>query len=457
MSKDKEEQVARRFYRPPGRLGSLAALVVSGALVASGCSGSAATNAPASAADQSPVAAASQAARSGSAAPITLTFWDHSQQAVDLANAYTKAAADFKALYPNVTVNIETTPYDQYHDKLLTALKGGTGPDIMGLDQPWVPEFASAGVLLPVDDLVTKSTAVKQDAFYPSAWDTTLWKGKQYGVPLGVDVWSMLVWNPDLFKAAGLDPKTPPKTWDELLQYAQKLTGNGVFGVALPGAKSEVLSIFMDMFTYSNGGKILNDDGTVAVNSPQAAQALDFLYHKLIKYAPNGAANLDHGTAESLFTSGKVAMMFDGNWAQETLNSQAKFDWQGATVPVPAAGGTFHGATGGWDLAINAKSPNADMAFKFVEYLTTRPEVQDTIAENTPALIAAAANYMPTRKFPAVIQDLAQNGMARPKTPIYNSISLIQQNGIQKIIGGADINATLADMQKEMQDALASQ
>lgn len=441
----------RRFHRPPGRVTALAALVMSGALVVTGCSGSTTTSAHGS-------TAANQAAASGgSALPITLTFWDHSQQAVDLANAYVKAAADFKTLYPNVTVNIQTTPYDQYHDKLMTALKGGTGPDIMGLDQIWVPEFASAGVLLPLDDLVAKSTAVNQNAFYPSAWDTTLWKGKQYAVPLGVDVWSMLVWNPDLFKAAGLDPNTPPKTWDELLQYAQKLTGNGVFGIALPAATSEVLSIFMDMFTYSNGGRILNADGSVAVNSPQAAQALDFLFHKLIKYAPNGAANLDQGGAEALFTSGKVAMMFDGNWAQQTLDSQAKFDWQGATVPVPAAGDTFHGATGGWDLAVNAKSPNADMAFKFIEYLTTRPDVQNTIAENTPALIAAAKQYLPTRKFPAVIQALAETGMARPETPVYNTISTIQQNDIQKIIGGADISATLAQMQKEMQDAIASQ
>jgi multiple sugar transport system substrate-binding protein len=389
--------------------------------------------------------------------PITLTFWDHIQESRDVAANYAKAAEEFKKHYPNVTVNIETTPFDQYHDKLLTAVKGGAGPDIMSLDQPWMPEFAASGVLLPLDDYVAGSDKVNADAFFPAAWDTVQWNGHQWGVPLGIDVWSMLVWNPDLFKAAGLDPTKPPKTWAELLDYAQKLTKDGVFGIALPAAKSEVLSLLMDMFTYSNGGRIMDDAGNVVVNSPEAAAALDFLFKQLIQYAPTGALSLDHGAAEALFTSGKVAMMFDGNWAQETLNSQAKFDWQGEVVPAPTADGTFHGATGGWNLAVNAKSPNADMAYKWIEYLTTTPEIQNGVAANTPAHVESAKTYIANRKFPDVIQALSETGMARPKTAIYPQISEIQQTGIQRIISGETIDAVLGDMQKEMEDALANQ
>lgn len=150
---------------------------------------------------------------------------------------------------------------------------------------------------------------------------------------------------------------------------------------------------------YSNGGAII-EDGNVVIDSPENITTYTYLYNGLVQYAPNGLATLDQGGAEALFTSGAVAMIFNGNWSQETLDAQAVFDWR---MAVPAEGDTFVGATGGWNLAISAESEHADVAFEFIEYLTTTVEVQVGVAANTPAFISAAEVYLETRKYSDVL------------------------------------------------------
>lgn len=386
--------------------------------------------------------------------PITLTFWDHEQSTKEMDAAYESAARAFQEIHPNVTVEIETFPFEQYQEKLLIAVKGNTGPDIMSLDQPWVPQFAESGLVAPLDDYIADSETVSEDEFYSAAWDSTLWKDKQWAVPLGFDVWEELLWNPDLFSAAGLDPDVPPATWEELLEYAEALTGDGQYGIVLPSAMSEVIPVFNNAFIYSNGGAIIDESGAVVIDSPENLETYTYLYQDLIKFAPEGMTNMDQGAAEALFTSGKVAMMFNGNWSQETMDAQANFDWQIAVPPVPNEGDTFHGATGGWNLAVSANSENPEAAYAFIEYLTTTVDVQVAVAANTPAYIAAADVYLSERKFPEVLREVSETGMPRPKTPVYPTISEIQQTGVQRMIQGEDIAGVLSDMQDQIEQAI---
>lgn len=386
-----------------------------------------------------------------SADPITLTFWDHVQSSLDVQTAYEDAAAAFQELHPNVTVEIQTFPFEEYQTKLMTAVRGGSGPDIMSLDQPWIPQFAEAGVLLALDDHVGASDAVLEEQFFPAAWASTFWKDTQWAVPLGFDVWETLVWNPELFEAAGLDPDSPPTTWAELLDYAEQLTGDGQFGVVLPSALSEVIPVFNNSFVFSNGGAIIDAEGNVVIDSPENIETYTYLYTQLAQHAPNGLAGLDQTAAEALFTSGKVAMMFNGNWSQETLDAQSDFDWRMAVPPVPNAGDTFVGATGGWNLAVSADSRHADLAYAFIEFITTDVDIQVGVAANTPAFIPAAEVYLQQRKYSDVLLTISQHARPRPSSPFYPQISEVQQVGAQRILGGEDVAAVVADMQAEIE------
>src|SRR4051812_35522513 len=306
---------------------------------------------------------------SSSGGSKVITIWDQEQSAKDIAQGYATVVKQFEKEHPGYTVKVETFPFAQYRDKMLVAMKGGTGPDVMTLDQVWTPEFAAAGLIEPLDDRIDKSNKIKEADFFPGAWKSNEFSGKTWGVPLNFDVWEQMYYNADMFKAAGLNPDKPPATWTEWNAAAAKLTkAPNQFGVSLIGCKDESSSVMTDSLLFSNGGQILDGSDNVAFNSPENVDAYQ-QYQTLLKYAPKGTSGACEADAVNQFTAGKAAMILDGSWQQDTLKSAVDFDWRIALPPAPD-GKQFVGALGGWNLAVNKKSENADLAFQFIETLS---------------------------------------------------------------------------------------
>jgi multiple sugar transport system substrate-binding protein len=395
------------------------------------------------------------AGSSGAGGSKTIEVWDQEQSAKDVAAAYQPVISAFEAAHPGVKVKIQTFPFQQYRDKMLVAMKGGTGPDVMALDEVWTPEFAAAGLIQPLDKYISKSKTVQKDSFFPGAWASNVYQGKTWGVPLNFDVWEQMYYNADLFKQAGLDPDNPPKTWSEWLAAAAKLTkAPQQFGIAPIGCKDESSTVMTDSLLFSNGGKVL-DGNKPAIGSAEAVAAYQ-QYKDLLKYAPNGTAGACEQDVVNQFTAGKVAMILDGSWQQDTMKSAARFDWRIAVPPAPD-GKEFVGALGGWNLAVNAKSGNSDLAFQFIETLS---EAKNETAVNSliPALKSAGEAFVQTnRKQPQVILDTLSAGAPRPISPIYPQLSQVQMDALQQIIGGADPHSALTDANKKMADVIANQ
>lgn len=385
---------------------------------------------------------------------ITIEVWDQQQSDKNIQDAYNAALAAFQEANPGVTVKVTTFPYAQYRDKLLVAVRGGTGPDIMSLDEIWTPEFAAAGVIEPLDELIAASTAVKPEIFFQGAWDTNLYQGKIWGVPLNFDVWMQMYYNADMFTAAGLDPAAPPKTWDEWLTVAQTLTkAPDQFGIGIIGHKGEDMTVMLNSLMYSNGGKVIDEEGKAAINSPENVETLTF-FKNLAQYAPEGVANAGESECVAAFVAGQVAMILDGSWQQDTMNAQAKFDWRIAVPPAPA-GKSYVGALGGWNYAINKGSKNKDAAFKLIEYLTTQKEVQKTINSLTPAMREAGEEFVrEKRKQPEVILETLNSGRPRPISPVYPQISDVEQNMVQAIWAGTPVEDALKDAQAQIEEIL---
>ena len=146
-------------------------------------------------------------------------------------------------------------------------------------------QWAASGAIIPLDDYI-KASGVTRDGFFPGAWDSSVWQGKTWGIPLNNDVWEELYYNKDMFKAAGLDPEKPPMTWDELLADAEKLNNPpNQYGISIMG-NGEWATCIMDSFIYSNGGSVLTSDGnTAAINQAESVAALAYL-KKLSAFAP---------------------------------------------------------------------------------------------------------------------------------------------------------------------------
>lgn len=381
----------------------------------------------------------------------TLEIWDMQQSSKDIGAAYAPLIEEFEKQHPGVTVKVTSFPYQQYRDKVLVAMKGGTGPDVLALDQVWMAEFAAGRLIAPLDDALAESSIDSED-FFEGAWASNEYAGEIWGVPLNADVWEQMYYNADMFTAAGLDPDTPPTTWDGWLDAAEALTqAPDQFGISMIGCKDEGVVVTTDSFIFSNGGAII-EDGKAVFDSPENIAALT-QYADLLPSAPTGLAGACEQDAVGRFTAGKAGMLLAGSWQQDTMETSADFDWRIAVPPAPE-GKTFVGALGGFNLSINAKSDHSDLAFEWVEFMS-QPENQVAVNSLIPALIGPAEEFVTAhRAQPEVVLETLKNGAPRPLSPVYPAVSLAQQAAVQAIIGGADVEQSIKEANRAIEEAL---
>ena len=165
--------------------------------------------------------------------------------------------------------------------KFLIAAAGGNPPDVVQVDIIWVGEYVEGGLLTDLTDQVQAWSE------WPDVVDSfkegTQWKGRNYGTWLNTDV-RVMVYNKKMFRAAGLDPNTPPQDWNELLDVAKKISSPpAYYGYGFPAMKEEEASMRFFTLLYSAGGQILTDDmKRAAFNSDAGVQALT-LHMKMIE------------------------------------------------------------------------------------------------------------------------------------------------------------------------------
>jgi len=385
---------------------------------------------------------------------VTIEFWDNQQSQSGLSDFQKAAVKEFEAANPNIKVNVTTIPYPAYREKLLTAVQGGNPPDISTVDQIWNSEFAKLGAIVPLDDYIAKSATVKKDAFFPGAWDSAVWDGKVMGVPFNVDVWQFSFLNKDLLKAAGVAPEDLT-TWEGLKEAGAKLTdkAKGQYGIGLFGHKGEDTVVVMDSFIYSNGGSVLKDDGTCALDQPEAVAALQYLVD-ISPYAPEGIANAASENMRELFLNGSLALEWWPALEQPTLKkSNIPWDFVVGTAPE---GKTPVGTYGGWNLVMYDKSTKKDAVWKFIEFVTAK-ENNGKFVDLIPANKEAADTFLKeNREGPDKIMAHLQNARPRPLSPVYNQVSAVQQDLAGAIFTGTPVKDAVAEACTKI-NALVSQ
>ena len=381
---------------------------------------------------------------------ITLEFWDNQQTESGLSEVQREAVERFEAENPGITVEVTTIPYPEYQQRLLTAVQGGNAPDVSTLDQIWVAAFAEAGA---IEDLTQRAAeaGLTEDMFFPGAWASANYDGALWGIPFNVDVWQFSFYNDALLEEAGVDPQSMT-TWDGLRAAAEALTDEsaGRFGVGLFAHQGEDTVVIMDSFIFSNGGSVLNDDGTCALNEAQAVEALTYL-QSLAPYAPQGILNASSGDMRELFLNGSLGVEFWPALEQPTLQA-SDLDW-GFVAGTAPEGRTPIGTYGGWNLAIYADSEHKDAALEFIEFMT-REDVNGDVVDLLPANVAAAESFLAeNREGPDVIMTHLENARPRPLSPRYLEIADIQVRLAQDVYSGEDVQAA-ADRACEAIDAL---
>ncbi len=286
--------------------------------------------------------------------PVTVTFW----------NGFTgpdrptveALVEEFNSSQDAIKVEMEISPWDQFYQRLLPSLASDDGPDLVAMDTARLPQYIDRGVFRSMDDYYA-DPATESDALVPAAVDAGMWDGTHYGVPMNFTT-LLLYWNKALFEAAGLDPETPPATWDDFIAAAKALTDSdaGQYGLAI--ADHETVPMW-PILLWGNGGGVVSDDGTTSLlNDPKTIEALD-LWGGLVRddgISPVGLAGAD---ADKLFQTGRAAMEIVGPW-MTTGFTDAGLDFGVAAPPVGPGGPVTLGTSVAF--AVNGQSDDATAA-----------------------------------------------------------------------------------------------
>ncbi|AZO94278.1 sugar ABC transporter substrate-binding protein [Halocella sp. SP3-1] len=342
-----------------------------------------------------------------------------------------------------VRVDYQLIGFDVYFDRLVVAFKAGQGPDVTFADLGgWVPTFAANGWLEPMDNQLANWNGTNE--IWENLWPTVEYKGHKYGLPWYTDC-RLLLYNKKMFRKAGLDPSKPPKTWDELLNYAQILTdqGNRVYGYGVSGKKTEVSTLGYIMFLFANNGKLLNDDySQAAFNTSEGIKALKFYTDLYKKYKVSPSNTLAYGEDEyrNMMAQNKVAMAIGGPWSFpliEKANPDIKDEYAVALHPYNTKPASVFG---GWASVISKQSKNKGLAWKFIKYITSY-EVWDMWIKRSggplPARrdVAEDSPVFKDSKWQVVLQTFPTAGF-RPPIPEYPEVSNVIQTMIQNVLLG---------------------
>jgi multiple sugar transport system substrate-binding protein len=267
---------------------------------------------------------------SGSGGVTHITFWNSFTS--DDKPAVEHLVQQFNATHKSVKIDMTIQPADVLAQKLLPAYSAGKGPTITSLDASQVPQYAKLGVIAPVDD-VYSSGALDKSVLPKASLDATTYDGKQYGIPMAATN-SALYYNKAMFKAAGI--ANAPATMDELAADAKKLTKytagadtKNVYGIAIP--ETQAISHWA-VLLWSEGGDILNSDNTRSeLGSAATIKAANY-WNDLIQKDHITPVGLNGVQGDSLFSSGRAAMVMNGPWASSGYKA-AKIDF--GVVPVP--------------------------------------------------------------------------------------------------------------------------
>lgn len=360
--------------------------------------------------------------------------------------------AAFEKAYPDIKLDVQTLPINNYADKFTSAALGGDPPDIIDLDVGMLSTIASKHLLQPVDTFIKQEKIQKKD-YAAAAWEASAFKGEQYGIPDHAYS-SFMYYNKDLFDQAGLSYPTSSWKYSDFVNDSQKLTANGVSGFGMAADLSDPANAmdFIAQCIWGHGGDFFNSARTKAtINSPEAVAGLKFwadLYTKY-KVVPSGTPNFTTTRdVVPLFEAGKVAMMSQGAQLTTTFADFPELNYGMVTMPDKVNRG------GGWTMGIPVGAKNPDAAKVFLKWYAN-PKVQGTYQPTTPGLIAAnAIEPWNAPKFD-VSTAAFKDSRGLPQVANWTPMQTAIVTELQKVLVGQETVKQAADaMQKQLTSLL---
>ena len=390
--------------------------------------------------------------------PVAITVWFPLPTGGSLKEAMDDLVARFNSAQTDVKANLELTgDYGQNYQKLQTAIVAGTPPDAAMMELMQIPEFAQAGVLAPLDDWAKQPDFNFSD-IAPALLGNSYWKGRLYALPWQRST-TMMYYNIDAFKEAGLPEFSPPATWDDVQRLGPKLTvrqGSQITRYAIEGNFNQ--DWLFEGLVYSYGGKVISDDGKRAVfNEAPAVRALTML-RDLSKKDRTLNVNPNFSQIIENFIAGRTAMIVHSSFALSLITTNARFRWSVAPIPAGPAGPVHNAGGGNFVLFAKTTPERQRAAWEFLKWMTS--------PANT-AFYSMRSGYLPVRvsavENPQLKEYYRSYPMAKKSLEIslrYGRGRMVVQNvekGVRQFLNPA-LEAVLlgsADPQQALDDAAA--
>ena len=274
--------------------------------------------------------------------------------------------------------------------KQLLDAQGAGSYDVFMVDAFWMSEYASKGVLEPIENYVNDETKTPEWFDYDDIM--TAYRdgiggagGVNYGIPTAGET-RFIAYRTDLFEKYG---KEPPKTMDEFLELAQFFNGkeDGLYGVSMRAQSGIHFASGWMSLMYNFGGGFIDqstigtDNEVITCNTDETKESLRF-FLDLLACAPPDVSTYTHEEALSAFTSGKTAMWLDATALANQItdpNSSVVADCVGF-VPTPTGPAGDGAALAGWNLGIPTSSSNKDAAWAFICFMASKEKAPDYVA-----------------------------------------------------------------------------
>lgn len=304
-----------------------------------------------------------------------------------------KIIADFEKENPDIKVVAQDFPYDQFQNKIFAAVEAGNGPDIMNIYNGWISKYVDMDYIQPIREEFMSKDEISDyyvDMIQPYELD-----GEHYTLPVAVRSLA-LFWNKDMYKEAGLDPESPPKTWDELIENAKamtEMTDDGRYKKEGFGwnAAGQGLHEFQQVLLRQYGVDPYSED-TSKVLWNEKQEGYDAFKYWMDMTMVHKIGDPDVGnTYREAFLAGLAGMIVDGSFAVGDIQD-ASFDWGVTTLPVLEEGGLQSNYASYWTNAIakGVEGEKLEASEKFLAYLI-QEDVQKEWLENIGELPASKA------------------------------------------------------------------
>jgi multiple sugar transport system substrate-binding protein len=247
-----------------------------------------------------------------------VSYWYTGPFEADPQIAHEQDAAFWEAFaeaYPNIETDVQSITYNELLDRFRTALIGNAAPMVVRLQILGGVEFAARGYLEP---LAPEDVGYSSADFWPGALKSVTWEGTGYGIPTNNETMGF-IYNADIFERAGLDPETPPATWDDVVEYSriihEELGISGYGLVARQNAGNTPFRFMPQLWAYGGGALDESSESPsyqdVWLDNEGSIAALQAAYNMYVRdqSVPTSALTNTQAENQGPFIAGQLAMM----------------------------------------------------------------------------------------------------------------------------------------------------